>query len=563
MIAVIRCYFGTPFAPTGLRGNPGTGQITLNWTPVSGAGSYQVQQLIGSTWTILPRSPYTLTPTNPTGSATVGGLSHNTSYQHKVRAVGSNGKSTWTSPITTRTNRPTVTPALSFDDDITFQMFQVGAAVETRERSLPAVKVRGNVGTITYSLTPSLGHGLTFDPTSRSITGTPDEATATGTYTYTGTAGNLSASMELKVTVFDISLTAGAAQTSIENSKSLVYERVPVWISDTSHTNNDYQFSLGVPASTGFEANNIACTWPAPAATKMWTSWIPLDGSFNLLRCSIGAGGEANIGVTVRIEKNGPSYPVYDFDATIPTAWHRHDHEVAYYIKGTYYDQHMEEWKVNAIETETSEGFLPNGAAMPDHDVYDALLQFTTYSKAARPWNSILIDDPDSHVARKLDLEIERMNSDVETEVMIRGYWDTVESFGTDRECQGSIGCVKPLDGEGGYPHIGDGQVMYIEERPHWGDEEESRYWTVDYEEALLDDEMYQFLPLFLTHEFGHTIGLYEGPLHDINGVAFTDIMNGRGISSIEYTRATNALYGTDENAVKAIYDRHSANTPH
>ena len=154
VIAVIRCYFGTPFAPTGLRGNPDTGQITLNWTPVSGAGSYQVQQLIGSTWTILPRSPYTLTPTNPTGSATVGGLSHNTSYQHKVRAVGSNGKSTWTSPITTRTNsRPDSVPKFAQLRRHHLKCFRRGVAVETAACPPP----REAMGTMTYSLTPEFG----------------------------------------------------------------------------------------------------------------------------------------------------------------------------------------------------------------------------------------------------------------------------------------------------------------------------------------------------------------------------------------------------------------------
>ena len=50
--------------------------------------------------------------------------------------------------------------------------------------TLPAEAASAN-GTSTYTLTPALPAGLTFDPSTRTITGTPTAATALTTYTYT------------------------------------------------------------------------------------------------------------------------------------------------------------------------------------------------------------------------------------------------------------------------------------------------------------------------------------------------------------------------------------------
>ena len=61
--------------------------------------------------------------------------------------------------------------------------YEVGTAIETV--TLPAVT--GGTGSLTYSITPDLPAGLTFDPATRTISGTPTAAAAATVFTYTVT----------------------------------------------------------------------------------------------------------------------------------------------------------------------------------------------------------------------------------------------------------------------------------------------------------------------------------------------------------------------------------------
>ena len=92
-------------------------------------------------------------------------------------------------------------PALFFGRGIFgSQTYTQNTAID--ETVLPAA----NGDDVNYTLTPALPAGLSFDPATRAITGTPSAA-AGGIYTYTATDGNTSASL-----TFNISIEAGDQQ---------------------------------------------------------------------------------------------------------------------------------------------------------------------------------------------------------------------------------------------------------------------------------------------------------------------------------------------------------------
>ena len=98
------------------------------------------------------------------------------------------------------------------------------------------------------------------------------------------------------------------------------------------------------------------------------------------------------------------------------------------------------------------------------------------------------------------------------TDVLISGYWDKDpgDKYGKDREqepyndrvCSTSIACVYPA---GVYPHIGMEQRFWIEDPPHWGGDEVAKKWTTDFFKWYREPWEWQYFPMTLMHEFGHT----------------------------------------------------------
>lgn len=113
----------SPPRPTGLTGQGGSRQISLDWNTVAGATGYQVQQWDGrsnngnGSWRILPFTEtgigsYTVTFSG--SSAVVSGLADSIGYSHRVRTVQGSKYSSWTAYVNTHTlaaATPTHTPA--------------------------------------------------------------------------------------------------------------------------------------------------------------------------------------------------------------------------------------------------------------------------------------------------------------------------------------------------------------------------------------------------------------------------------------------------------------------
>ena len=79
-----------------------------------------------------------------------------------------------------------LTPAFAQGAAIVNQSWTAGTAIGTLQ--LP--EAAGGNAPLTYSLTPTLPDGLTFDPTARTITGTPTAAFSKTSFTYTATDGD-------------------------------------------------------------------------------------------------------------------------------------------------------------------------------------------------------------------------------------------------------------------------------------------------------------------------------------------------------------------------------------
>ena len=93
-----------PAAPTGVIGTPGDGQVTIAWTAVTGATSYNVYR--STTTGVNPANGTKLTgAANP---STQTSLTNGTTYYYVVTAVNSNGESTASAQVSVTPSAPAI-----------------------------------------------------------------------------------------------------------------------------------------------------------------------------------------------------------------------------------------------------------------------------------------------------------------------------------------------------------------------------------------------------------------------------------------------------------------------
>ena len=161
---------------------------------------------------------------------------------------------------------------LGIDD----QMYEVGTAIEPLE--LPAVA--GGTPPLTYSLSPELPAGLTFDPATRTISGTPTAASPLTEYTYIVTDG---AGASVSQPLFSIEV---PALPPAELSDAYMYEvgeaiepvRLPAVAGGTPPLT--YSLSPELPAGLTFDpaTRTISGTPTAVAAATVYTYTVT-DGA--------------------------------------------------------------------------------------------------------------------------------------------------------------------------------------------------------------------------------------------------------------------------------------------
>ena len=163
-----------PNAPTGLGVTVGETTADLSWTAPSDNGgdtitSYEVSSDDGTAWADTGDADLTYQIT---------GLTADTEYDFKVRAVNSEGSGTASATVTDTTD---AADALTFgSESIGNQAWEVGT-----EETITLPEATGGTGAKTYSLSPALPSGKVFAAGTRVLDGNPTARFASDTFTYT------------------------------------------------------------------------------------------------------------------------------------------------------------------------------------------------------------------------------------------------------------------------------------------------------------------------------------------------------------------------------------------
>lgn len=216
-----------PAAPTGLIATAGNGQVSLNWSAVSGVSSYNVKRSTTSGGEVTIASA-------ATNSFTDTGLTNGTTFYYVVSALASCG----IHPESGNSNQVSATPS---QPDFTISASPSSRTVTQGGQttySVTAGALSGFTGAVALSVSglPS-GVAATFNPPSISGSGTSTltltasatASTGTATLTITGTSGSLahSATPTLTVTVAgpapDFTISASPASRSITRGNSTTY----------------------------------------------------------------------------------------------------------------------------------------------------------------------------------------------------------------------------------------------------------------------------------------------------------------------------------------------------
>ena len=182
-----------PGQVTGVTVAPGEGYLGVSWDAVNGATGYKVQWKSGEA--VYASDRQQIIDNGSKTSATIAGLTAGTEYTVRVIATLTDADDGQPSVDVTGTpsDRPPSPPPAPPDptpdhlpsfkgSTVTAQRYRTGTAINI---TLP--QATGGVGTLTYSLTPALPSGLTFDATTRELSGTPGEIMDATEYTLTAT----------------------------------------------------------------------------------------------------------------------------------------------------------------------------------------------------------------------------------------------------------------------------------------------------------------------------------------------------------------------------------------
>ena len=485
---------GTPGIVSGIHFDGiSTTSFRAKWSAPGDTGGVPLTRFQIEHWRHDPANPTsrngltaTTVDSGTSRSKTLRELASNTEYAMKMRACNgphNSNCSPWSADHRFTTIAGAVPPpgAFRFSATVAAQVYRAGQLVSVQ---LPTAT--GGTGVLTYRLSPAVGNGLSFDGPTRTVAGTPQAAANLATYTYTVTdAANSTAQIPFHVTVFDV-------KVRVEEGDALRPLSASTWgvlgyalvLPEAGFTRTDgHQLRLRLPASTGFQFGR-ACQWPAapPTDTTMLESpWVDSHRGLYLVRCGLGSGASVSFEVEVRRGTGGTPGPLYTGTTTIKRSWHRHDHRVLYYITGTLANGNIDGGQM-----------FPTNASRTPHPTLTVPLN---YFSAAKAWQNV----PDGGVT------LDRLLSGSSPDVVISGYWDP--GFGIKDRCTGSVACTYPA---GTYPHIGNGQVLVIEDPPRWPKDDAGtvRKWTTKFSVWQADPEFNEYLPRVLMHEFGHTLGL-------------------------------------------------------
>ena len=187
------------------------------------------------------------------------------------------------------------------------QTYFAGTAIT----SLTLPVATGGDGAITYTLTPALPTGLTYNATARTITGTASAATTVRTYTYTATdADNAAATLMFSITI-DTMDTAPtfAADERIDAQTLLQNIAIPaVTLPEATGGNGALTYTLTptIPGLTLNPSTRVLTGTPTTEATAQTITYTATDADNDTAT------------LTVRITVTANQVPAFSAGATIP-----------------------------------------------------------------------------------------------------------------------------------------------------------------------------------------------------------------------------------------------------
>ena len=161
-------------------------------------------------------------------------------------------------PAPTPEPTPTPTPAtLSFGSTVSDQSYTKDTAIATL--TLPEATASEGSPSLTYTLSPDLPSGLSFDASARTVTGTPTAAAASASYTYTAAATDYTPA----TLTFSIVVAEPAPALSFGSSS----------IADQSWTAGEAITALTLPQATGGQGlisytSRPPCPRACPSTTR-------------------------------------------------------------------------------------------------------------------------------------------------------------------------------------------------------------------------------------------------------------------------------------------------------
>ncbi len=465
---------------------------------------------------------------------TFAGCETGTSTVKLLPKVGTTALDTISIRVEAQTTPPTPTPLTFGTSTIPDQFYHVDMPVDLK---MPTAT--GGAGKTTYTLEPANGlylkhtPGLEYNPypNHRTVHGTPSRATNTVTYTYTARdKSGATDQIRFTITVFDV----GLGELELDGIRWGVLGHATTSFASSKSPADGYQFSLVMPASTGFQLNSNACSWPSESPTsskELQSNWTYPNVPFDIVRCGIGAGGSTKIETWVKLENSGTSTLLFAKEVSIPQSYHQHDHKITFHVRGTYTyidNAGTKQWAIRGTGANGTGMFPPYPASGPPSTSTrpnPELLVHAAYTDAAEDWNAFIAN-----------IEIATTTA-ADAEMSIVGYWAT-EVDGTEDKCKDSIACANETG-------------MWLEEPPYWPGQGKKE-WTNNFDQVDIEPEKYQYLPAILVHEFGHPLGL-------ANTKSMDSIMTGNALEFPCDADILKCLTINDLIGLNMIYLRHVA----
>lgn len=299
-----------PNLPTGLSLNPATGVISGTPTVSSPITNYVVSsfgsnptntyasQLVSVGVTSISPSSQTVTGSTgtaltPTTAYTAGGLSGAISYSVSpalptgLNINSSTGVISGTPSVGVDPTTYTVTAVGSISGTVTATVSisiqglspatqSIAATKNVAISSTPAITAYGISGTASFTISPALPAGLSFNPITGVISGTPTAAQNQASYTITGTgsvSGSVSGTVEISVATLPPATTALQATKGTAISSTTAFS--PVGINGTV----SYAISPALPAGLNMSTSTGVITGTPTVTHDLSTFTITATGS--------------------------------------------------------------------------------------------------------------------------------------------------------------------------------------------------------------------------------------------------------------------------------------------